>query len=184
MTTEPQFTITHGGRVLAVTPWANAHASIANIFAACQIDCTMWRPCQQDIYEAFYGPRFRMLTPENEPPRSPAPGTNGAMRFLIGVLAVLAIAVGVMCARTATIASAGSCAEDAPCWVWSTMGNHKRSVATRDGAWHVVVGPCRFARLAHGDYIDWSRTPHLRGDWTARRIGCKHYRPIAPESIY
>lgn len=53
------------------------------------------------------------------------------------------------------------CHEDAPCWNWATMGNHRRGVRTVGGR-RLVVGPHRFVAIrAH---IDWSRTPALRGD--------------------
>lgn len=60
------------------------------------------------------------------------------------------------------------CAEDAPCWTWSTMGNHSRGVVLTDGR-RVVVRPCRFAQLDRAHGIDWTRTSRLRGDATARK---------------
>ncbi|MEJ7786174.1 MAG: hypothetical protein WKF96_15315 [Solirubrobacteraceae bacterium] len=65
--------------------------------------------------------------------------------------------------------AAPRCQEDAPCWTWSTMANRHRGVVLSDGR-RVVVGPCGFARAAAR--IDWQRTPHMRGDATARRGGC------------
>jgi hypothetical protein len=55
------------------------------------------------------------------------------------------------------------CAEDAPCWAWSTMGNHLRGIVLDSGR-RIVVGPCRFVRLDAGGRIDWTRTPRLKGD--------------------
>lgn len=53
------------------------------------------------------------------------------------------------------------CQEDAPCWNWRSMGNHRRGVFTVGGR-RLVVGPRRFDAIrAH---VDWSRTPVLRGD--------------------
>lgn len=63
--------------------------------------------------------------------------------------------------------SASRCAEDAPCWSWSTMGDHARGVTLKDGR-HVVVRPCRFAQLDRAKRIDWQRTPRLKGDAVAR----------------
>lgn len=65
------------------------------------------------------------------------------------------------------------CAEDAPCWHWSTMGNHRRGIVTVH-ARRVIVGPCRFARYWRTGRIDRTRTPTLRGDGWARRHGCDH----------
>jgi hypothetical protein len=93
-----------------------------------------------------------------------------------------AMALALATAAPAHAGAPAKCQEDAPCFTWSTMGNHKRGIATVDGAWRRIVGPCEFARLYR--YIDWSRTPHLRGDATARRTGCAAYRPVAPETIY
>lgn len=76
------------------------------------------------------------------------------------------------------------CQEDMPCFNWATMGNHRRAVATTDGNWHRIVGPCTFARLMHGRYIDWTRTSHMKGDALARRLPCPNVRPIPEDSIY
>lgn len=62
------------------------------------------------------------------------------------------------------------CAEDEPCWTWSTMGNLSRGIVTTRGA-RIVVDPPRFARLARAHRIDWHATPHLRGDAWARAHG-------------
>jgi len=101
-------------------------------------------------------------------------------------LAALAAAAALTVAAPAAAAPAprAPCHEDQACFVWSVDGNQKRGIATLDGARKRIVGPCAFARLHR--YIDWTRTPRLRGDATARRYGCagKAYRPIPPESIY
>ncbi len=55
------------------------------------------------------------------------------------------------------------CQEDAPCWNWRTMGDHKRGVVLLSGR-HLVVGPVRYDRLNSALRIDWSRTPKLKGD--------------------
>lgn len=75
-----------------------------------------------------------------------------------------------------------ACQEDQACFVWSRDGNRKRGIDTLDGARGVVVGPCRFARMYR--YIDWSRTPHLRGDATARAAGTRGCMPVKPSSIF
>ena len=55
------------------------------------------------------------------------------------------------------------CQEDAPCFNWRTMGNHKRGIITTGGR-YLVVGPKRFERIRWGAHIDWKRTPILNGD--------------------
>jgi hypothetical protein len=79
-------------------------------------------------------------------------------------------------------AAAPHCHEDDPCFAWSTMGNLHRGVILKPGKTraacvrmngrYCVVDPCGFAWLDHSGRIDWSRTPRLRGDHTARRHGC------------
>jgi hypothetical protein len=68
-------------------------------------------------------------------------------------------------------ASAPRCQEDAPCWHWPTMGNHKRGIVTMNGT-PLVVGPCRFARMMRAGNIDYQPTDYLRGDRWAMRHGC------------
>lgn len=99
---------------------------------------------------------------------------------------VAALAMAAAPAPTAPAVPTARCMEDSPsgCWTWSTMGNHKRGVATVDGARRVVVGPCGFSRLVHRGLIDFIHTSHLRGDWTALRIGCKVRRPLNPADYY
>ncbi len=77
------------------------------------------------------------------------------------------IAVGTIGAALAFSAAPDSaaaiCHEDARCWNWRTMGNHKRGVVTLAGR-HKVVGPVAFDRLDNACRIDWERTHKLRGD--------------------
>ena len=75
-------------------------------------------------------------------------------------------------ARAASNVISPWCREDDPCWTWSTMGNRTRGIVTTDGA-RLRVGPCRFRRLRQAHGIDWTRTPHLRGDYIAARTGCR-----------
>ncbi len=91
--------------------------------------------------------------------------------YCAAFVALCAYAGTVLAAPTHSRAACG--AEDSSSWVWSACGNHKRGVTTARGA-HVVVGPCRFARLRDAGALDRARTPRLRGDWHAR----------CPESIY
>jgi hypothetical protein len=65
------------------------------------------------------------------------------------------------------------CIEDDPsgCWSWSKHGNQRRGITTTSGR-HIVVGPCRFAKLDRRDRIDRTQTPKLKGDGWARRHGC------------
>jgi hypothetical protein len=62
------------------------------------------------------------------------------------------------------------CAEDDACWTWPTMGNHKRGVVGFTGA-RRVVGPCQYSRLVRYGLLS-PRTPRLRGDYLAIRLGC------------
>jgi hypothetical protein len=59
------------------------------------------------------------------------------------------------------------CAEDQPCFSWSTMGDHRRGV-TIDGHTR-VVGPCAFQRLVYERGIT---VRPLHGDGYALRYGC------------
>lgn len=99
--------------------------------------------------------------------------------ILLGVLlwvALGATACAMADAREAresgTQARESACMEDAPCWTWPTMGNRRRGIVSMSGA-RVIVGACRFARMARRGRIDWSRTDRLRGDRYARRQGCR-----------
>lgn len=94
------------------------------------------------------------------------------MLRIIPIIIVAVLAVACL-ATEAGAATAPACQEDAPCWRWPTMGDHKRGVfiAQRHGTRHAVVGPCRFARLAKSGRLD-STTPRLRGDGWAINHGC------------
>lgn len=86
------------------------------------------------------------------------------------LLAIAGIALTGAMAQPA--AAATRCAEDSPCWTWSTMGNLQRGVTVKGGRYR-VVDPCQFASLTQLSLIDWKRTPHLRGDRFARNNGCR-----------
>lgn len=105
------------------------------------------------------------------------------MRLALGFV-LLIIALGFAGASDANASYRPLCQEDERCWNWVNHGNHTRGVATLDGDRRRVVGPCTFARLAHGGYIDWSRTKRMRGDVTARRLPCPNYRPIPARTIF
>ena len=90
------------------------------------------------------------------------------------VLAVIAIALAAS-ALAADLARAdagtpAACAEDAPCWNWARMGNHRRGIVTLYGNVR-VVGPCQYARMRRAHRID-PHTPRLRGDVWAAMHGC------------
>lgn len=100
-------------------------------------------------------------------------------RLLIPFAAILAaIALSFGCASVAHAdAPHASCAhhvvqyEDDPCWSWSSMGNSQRGdVYLRDLRRPIVPTRCGFARLWRTHQIDWSRTPHMRGDWHALKV--------------
>lgn len=72
-----------------------------------------------------------------------------------------------------------ACHEDAPCWNWATMGDHKRGVIIiagrsrtgKDLTRKVVATPCEYQHLRRAGLVHAS-TPHLRGDATAMRFRC------------
>ena len=64
------------------------------------------------------------------------------------------------------------CLEDMPCFQWPTMGNFRRGIVTVGGR-RLVVGPCRFQRIALAERIDWRRSGNLPGDSLAIFAGCK-----------
>lgn len=72
----------------------------------------------------------------------------------------------------ATAAGSGACAEGMACWTWPLHGNYKRGITTV-GERHLVVGPCRYQRIALAERIDWRLTPNLRGDALATFAGCR-----------
>ena len=91
----------------------------------------------------------------------------------------LAIVIGSMVALLLTIvattvmmwpyatahATTVRCVEDAPCWNWTTKGNHKRGVVLNSiDHKRVVVNHDGFTFLRSMGSIDWKRTPHLKGD--------------------
>jgi hypothetical protein len=63
------------------------------------------------------------------------------------------------------------CQEDAPCWNWATMGDHRRGVVTVLGT-RAVVSPCRFARMFRTGAIDYRASGTLKGDTLALRLDC------------
>lgn len=79
------------------------------------------------------------------------------------------------------VAASRTCAEDAQCFSWSTMGNLERGVFVKGKRARVTVEPCEFAYLDFAARIDWKRTRHLRGDEFARRHGCD-WRMFAPDA--
>lgn len=80
-----------------------------------------------------------------------------------------------LCATiSASAQGTARCQEDAPCWVWSRMGDHKRGVVDLRTNALVVVGPCAFRRLwMHGNARLWSQADRMRGDWWAIHHGCE-----------
>lgn len=62
------------------------------------------------------------------------------------------------------------CADDEPCWNWTTMGNRRRGVVTMWGT-PLVVSPHRYCLLARHHNLS-PGLPKLRGDFTARRTAC------------
>jgi len=81
---------------------------------------------------------------------------------------------------------AAVCAEDEPCWTWSTMGSLTRGVVVTSGTPRGIgvkmprailgkggrrVTPCQFAFLAHEGRLS-RKTKRLKGDRWAMAHGC------------
>lgn len=107
-----------------------------------------------------------------------------AWAMLAGMALCLALAVTGSATASVPTAHVSTCAEDASCWTWSRMGNQARGVvlkrsaprvgeriAGKGRAWRRVT-PCTFREASRRGFIDWQRTPRLRGDAWARRHGC------------
>lgn len=97
-------------------------------------------------------------------------------RALVAALAAATAALGASNAQAAygdaaDVARYG-CLEDMPCFQWPIMGNYRRGIVTVGGR-RLVVGPCRFQRIALAERIDYRRTPHLPGDALATFAGCR-----------
>lgn len=92
------------------------------------------------------------------------------MRYVLAFVLLLGVAGWIE--SPAHGAQRATCAEDAPCWTWSTMGNMQRGVFVHGRASRVIVDPCGFAVRSFRGRIDWTRTPVLRGDGIARAHGC------------
>lgn len=111
---------------------------------------------------------------------APIPG------LVIAAIVTAAAILALVCMPSATHA-ATRCAEDDPCWTWSTMGDLQRGVHVRNTprAIHIgtrrigsprqwrVVSPCEFAFLAHEGLLT-SKTTPLKGDLFAERHGCDY----------
>ena len=74
--------------------------------------------------------------------------------------------------KASAASSEATCYEDMPCFQWPTMGNFRRGIVTVGGR-RLVVGPCRFQRIALAERIDWRRSGNLPGDSLAIFAGCK-----------
>jgi hypothetical protein len=95
---------------------------------------------------------------------SPRSITRWALVYLALTVALsatlLSVAAGALAARP--------CMEDAACWRWPTMGNHKRGIVLRDGR-TAIVGPCGYVRARRTHALDPKRSGHVPGDADARR---------------
>lgn len=92
------------------------------------------------------------------------------MRHIIALF----IAAAAMLTVPAGSSAAPHCAEDAPCFNWAHDGNHRRGVTlnTPNGepTRRAVVSVCQFNLYDRAGWIDWQRTPRLRGDGFARSL--------------
>ena len=95
------------------------------------------------------------------------------MRTYTAVLvAVLLLGLAGASDKASAAPSDTTCYEDMQCWQWPIMGNHKRGIVTIGGR-RLVVGPCRFQRIALAERIDWRRSGNLPGDSLAAFAGCR-----------
>jgi hypothetical protein len=94
----------------------------------------------------------------------------------IGPLTLIVAALAIFAGEATASTPPAKCYEDSPCWHWPTMGNLERGVVLRtprgEPKRRAILGPCGFAYYDHMGWIDWKRTPRLRGDRFARRHGC------------
>lgn len=91
--------------------------------------------------------------------------TLAAIAYVV-MFTVLMVGLGITATR-AHASSANPCAEDNPCWAWSTMGDRHRGIVDAWGNPR-VVGPCEFVyRKRHGMLSP--GLDHMRGDRFARR---------------
>lgn len=93
------------------------------------------------------------------------------IRTTAAVLAATAALAVAGDAAASTPQSAIRCVEDAPCWTWSKMGNHKRGIVTAYGT-PKIVGPSGYRRI----WFDTPRSmrhllgPKMKGDaWAIAR---------------
>lgn len=116
--------------------------------------------------------------------------TRADRRIIVALaLAVTLLPVLVMAAvptrelPRASAHTAAVCHEDAPCWNWYRMGNHRRGWTGPWGSPH-SGGACRFARaVARHHVFRYRRTQVMRGDHDALRAavlaGCVSRHSIA-----
>lgn len=85
-------------------------------------------------------------------------------RIITGALLGAALAAVPGAAGGAPVHRATRCMEDSACWNWRTMGNHRRGIYLQGGPTRIVVTGPAFDRYRAAHRIDWTRTPHLKGD--------------------
>lgn len=88
-------------------------------------------------------------------------------------LAILTTMLGILSASFAPASYAAAspvCVEDDPCFRWDMMGNRERGIYIYGRTARVIVSPCGYARL-HAR-INWTRTPRVRGDYSALHARC------------
>lgn len=93
-------------------------------------------------------------------------------------LVFIVLALGLAGSSDRATARPRACTDDMACWTWPIMGNYSRGIITVGGR-YLVVGPCRFQRVALAERIDWRLTPNLRGDALATFAGCRMTRDRA-----
>lgn len=88
--------------------------------------------------------------------------------FVVGILACVAsdrsfTQYAVSAPLSAPAIYVSSCNDDQPCWNWRAMGNHRRAIVLTNGR-RLLVNGLSFDGYRREHRIDWTRTPHLRGD--------------------
>lgn len=70
---------------------------------------------------------------------------------------------------TLVLAATPACAEDMPCWDWTSMGNRQRGVVTMYGD-PINVTPVEFCRLMWRHELDYLPQDYQRGDARAMEM--------------
>lgn len=105
-------------------------------------------------------------------PLGQSTGRRPMRTYTVILVAILLLGLAGASDKASAYYGDAGCLEDMPCFQWPTMGNFRRGIVTVGGR-RLVVGPCRFQRIALAERIDWRRSGNLPGDSLAAFAGCK-----------